>query len=344
MWIFPKRAIIKRHGIILMNKYPLVSIIIPAYNSEKYLCETIQSATNQTWPHKEIIVIDDGSTDGTMEIAKKLENQIIKVFHQKNRGASAARNNGINRASGDYIQFLDSDDLLSPDKIERQLSVLYNQIDKVAVCRTIHFFDNNSRLDSYPSLYEEKFIYTTDDPINFMIRLWGGYDFNASMIQPNAWLTPADLIKNTGGWNENLTLDDDGEFFARIILNSKGILKSEGVNYYRKYPSSTKNLSAQKNRTGLKSSLLSALLKKEYLFERSHSEHAKKAIFKQLTELSVQCYINQPELYNIIKQELKKLPKYKYNLVIGGPLLNTLSRIIGWQFAKRIQYWSSKIL
>src|SRR5580698_4662849 len=96
---------------------PLVSIIIPSYNSENHLAETIKSALSQTWVNKEIIIIDDGSTDSSVQIAKGFESN-VKVLVQKNKGASAARNAGLKEAKGDYIQFLDSDDLLSPDKIE----------------------------------------------------------------------------------------------------------------------------------------------------------------------------------------------------------------------------------
>ena len=241
---------------------PLVSILIPVYNDEKYLAQAIESALNQTWPSKEIIVVDDGSTDQSLFIAKGYEYLGIKVISQSNKGASFARNRGLKDASGFYIQFLDSDDQLSFDKIENQVKALNNAPDKVAVCSTIYFSNDLAKAGLLPPAYEENFIYTTDDPVSFIIRLWGGLDFNASMIQPNAWLTPRNLINRVGGWNEKLSLDDDGEFFARIVLNSKGIVKCEGLNYYRKYSGQTTNLSSHKNKEALESSLASVLLKK----------------------------------------------------------------------------------
>lgn len=320
-----------------MDKLPFVSIIIPAYNSEKYLSATIQSALDQTWPLVEIIVIDDGSTDQSLVIAKAFESEKVKVFHQDNKGASAARNFGLSIAKGDYIQFLDSDDLLSSDKIENQVKALTNNVNRVAVCSTTYFFDDDSRFNLKPPANEEKFIYTTDDPVNFLIRLWGGYDFNASMIQPNAWLTPRNLIEITGGWNTKLTLDDDGEFFARIILASKGIIKTGGTNYYRKYRSLFNNLSAQINNNELESSFLSSILKKKYLFEKCQNLFAKRAIFRLLTELSVICYLNEPAIYNKITKELKQLPRYRYNIVIGGPKISFLAKLIGWKLAKKFK-------
>ena len=99
---------------------PLVSILIPAYNSEKWIADSIRSAVAQTWQPKEIIVVDDGSKDQTLSIAKQFESDSVRVFSQKNQGAAAARNNAFSMSHGDYIQWLDADDLLAPDKIARQ--------------------------------------------------------------------------------------------------------------------------------------------------------------------------------------------------------------------------------
>jgi len=329
-----------------MNNFPLVSIIIPVYNSERYLSKAIESALAQTWPNKEIIIVDDKSTDNSLELINSFENKIVKISRQENGGASAARNDGLTAAKGDYIQFLDSDDILSADKVEMQVKSLNNTTDKIAVCSTVHFFDESSRLSLQPSFYEEKFIYTTNDPVEFVIRLWGGHDFNASMVQPNAWLTPRTLIEQSGYWNEKLSRDDDGEFFARIILNSKGIIKSEGLNYYRKYSNHIlkNNLSSKKDKKSLESLLMSTLLKREHLFNKNQSEYAHKSIHKLFTELSITCYINEPELYQKVKLELNKLPRYRYRVIIGGSVINFISNLIGWKAAKKIQQIYSKYI
>jgi glycosyltransferase involved in cell wall biosynthesis len=104
----------------------LVSILIPAYNSEKWIGDTIQSAINQTWTRKEIIIVDDGSLDNTLKIAREYESKNIKVLSQENRGAASARNKAYSLAQGDYIQWLDSDDLLAQNKISEQMKVVKN--------------------------------------------------------------------------------------------------------------------------------------------------------------------------------------------------------------------------
>ena len=103
---------------------PLVSILIPAYNSEEWIADTIQSAIAQTWQRKEIIVVDDGSSDRTAEVARRFASKEVSVVSTENQGAAAARNHALQLSQGDYIQWLDADDLLAPDKIERQLAAL----------------------------------------------------------------------------------------------------------------------------------------------------------------------------------------------------------------------------
>src|SRR5258708_5132388 len=103
---------------------PLVSILTPAYNAERWIASTIQSAIGQTWTRKEIIIVDDGSTDRTAELARQFASKEVKVVSTPNQGAAAARNHALQLSQGDFVQWLDADDLLSPDKIERQLGAL----------------------------------------------------------------------------------------------------------------------------------------------------------------------------------------------------------------------------
>src|SRR4051794_36165281 len=103
---------------------PLVSILIPAYNAEKWIGETVRSAILQTWARKEIIIVDDGSTDRTLQVARQFASDEVLVFTQANQGAAAARNTAFALSKGDYIQWLDADDLLSPDKIARQMALV----------------------------------------------------------------------------------------------------------------------------------------------------------------------------------------------------------------------------
>jgi len=101
---------------------PLVSILITAYNAEKTIGYTLESALRQTWQRKEIIVVDDGSTDRTAEVVRQFKE--VRLVSTENRGLSGAQNHAFPLSQGDYIQYLDADDLLAPDKLERQLAAL----------------------------------------------------------------------------------------------------------------------------------------------------------------------------------------------------------------------------
>ncbi len=105
-----------------------ISVIIPCYNVETYIEEGLQSVLNQTHPAREIICIDDGSTDNTIKIIRNLQekfpNKIFLYLNEKNRGATYTRNRGLAIAKGDFIQFFDADDILLPDKFEHQIKII----------------------------------------------------------------------------------------------------------------------------------------------------------------------------------------------------------------------------
>src|SRR5262249_43048990 len=101
---------------------PLVSILIPAYNAQDWIADTIRSAIAQTWTKKEIIVVVDGSTDETLRIAQRFASKTVAVVSQPNQGAAAARNKAFSICQGNFIQWLDADDLLSPNKISSQMA------------------------------------------------------------------------------------------------------------------------------------------------------------------------------------------------------------------------------
>jgi glycosyltransferase involved in cell wall biosynthesis len=103
---------------------PLISVIMPVYNGEKTIRETIESVFNQTFPDWELIVINDGSQDATLEILNSIQDPRLRVFSYPNAGQATSRNRGISQACGEYISFIDADDLWTPDKLEAQLQVL----------------------------------------------------------------------------------------------------------------------------------------------------------------------------------------------------------------------------
>jgi glycosyltransferase involved in cell wall biosynthesis len=104
---------------------PKVSVIIPNYNYSQYICEAVESVLLQTYPNVEIIIVDDGSKDNSLEVLEKFGDK-IKILAQQNAGVSVARNNGVANSNGEFIAFLDADDIWLPEKIERQISLFLN--------------------------------------------------------------------------------------------------------------------------------------------------------------------------------------------------------------------------
>jgi glycosyltransferase involved in cell wall biosynthesis len=206
---------------------PLVSILIPAYNAEAWLADTVRSALAQTWPRTEIIVVDDGSKDGTLAVAKTFSSDRVKVVTQPNQGAAAARNQAFSLAQGDYIQWLDADDLLSPDKIAKQMDVA----EKCADRRTLfssgwgHFICRPRKAKFAPSLLWENL-----SPLEWLLRKWE----NNLHMQTATWLVSRELTQRAGPWDARLLGDDDGEYFFRVIQASAAIrFVPEGRVYYR---------------------------------------------------------------------------------------------------------------
>lgn len=206
---------------------PLVSILIPAYNAAPLLAATVKSALAQTWPRKEIIIVDDGSKDSTLTAAKQFESAEVKVVTQANQGAAATRNNAFALAQGDYIQWLDADDLLSPDKVALQMAAAEVAADpRVLFSSGWAYF----RLRPQKAKFEPTLLWENLTPLEWLLRKWE----NNLHMQTATWLTSRELAVAAGPWNTKLLSDDDGEYFFRVVQASNGIrfIPSAKV-YYR---------------------------------------------------------------------------------------------------------------
>lgn len=324
-------------------KTPLISIIIPVYNGEKYLESTLRSAIGQTWQNTEILIIDDGSTDRSLAIAEGFTDKRIKIFHEQNSGSAVARNKGITESTGEYIQFLDADDLLSPNKIERQLNFLLAHPGYIAVCSTVHFFDGQDPFGGLPTRYESSFLFTTDDTPGFLCNLYGSNNNRASMIQTNAWLTAKDTIKKAGPWAEFYSPDDDGEFFCRAVLASAGVIYTDGCfNYYRKFRSSHLNLASAKTQKAIEGKFRSFLLKKEHLLNATNNIDARNAIIVLAMNLASEAYTIDRKISRNLLHIVKKLGGTSYAPVIGGRQIEFIKRVFGWKMARSIQKFKQR--
>ncbi len=195
---------------------PLVSILVPAYNAQLWIDETLQSAISQTWDRKEIIVVDDGSKDDTLAIARQFESSGVRVVTQKNQGAAAARNKAFSLSQGDFIQWLDADDLLASDKITKQLEAWSESPSKSTLLSGSwgRFMYRRDRAKFVPTA-----LWDNLSKVEWLTRKM---EQNVYM-QTASWLVSRELTEAAGPWDTRLLGDDDGEYFCRVLLASDGV-------------------------------------------------------------------------------------------------------------------------
>ena len=194
---------------------PLVSILIPAFNAARWLSASVESALAQTWSRTEIIIVDDGSTDATAVVARGYASPRVSIIVQPHQGASAARNSALARAQGDYIQWLDADDLLGPEKIARQLTAdPAGQSQRTLLsCRWGSFFYRSHKTRFVPTD-----LWVDLSPLEWLLRKIG-----RNLYMPiHSWLISRPLTEAAGPWDARLSVDDDGEYVSRLLLVSEG--------------------------------------------------------------------------------------------------------------------------
>ena len=253
-----------------MNSKPLVSILIPAFNAERWVAATIRSALAQSWPHKEIIVVDDGSKDNTLWVARRFEAAGVKVVSKANEGAAATRNAAYAMSRGDYIQWLDADDLLSPNKIEVQLAALKDDDNARVLLSSpwAYFAYRPERARFVPNALWNDLM-----PVEWLLRKMGE---NLHM-QTATWLTSRSLAEAAGPWDTRMLSDDDGEYYCRVLLASRGVrFVPEGKVFYRSVPSSRLSFVGTSDKK-MDALLLSMKLHIEYLRSLETSARVEKA-------------------------------------------------------------------
>jgi glycosyltransferase involved in cell wall biosynthesis len=259
-----------------MSCVPLVSILIPAYNAERTLSATIESAFAQTWPHKEIIVVDDGSTDATAAVARQYEAECcVRVLSQANRGASAARNAAFSLARGDFIQWLDADDILDTQKIALQMQVGNPAHDPwvllTSAWGTFYHCKTRARFVA-DDLWEERL-----EPVEWLLRkfrknLW---------MNPAVWLVGRPLAEAAGPWDERLVRDNDGEYLTRLVAKSRGVRFVRPARAYYRI-GDLGSLSNRDSRAAMESRVLSVRLCTDHLLGIEDSEGTRKAALEFL--------------------------------------------------------------
>ncbi len=187
--------------------HPIVSVVIPTYNRKKIISRAIESVLNQTYKNYEIIIVDDGSSDGTAEYIKELYNNKINLIPQKNQGASSARNTGVAHAKGKYIAFLDSDDEWVQSKLEIQMAFLDKNPEVTLLCGRTYRADNINKVNSYLTERIIGDLFTTL--------------YTHSFVSTPTVIVKRDILDQVGGFDLNYKSAEDFDLWLKITKNFK---------------------------------------------------------------------------------------------------------------------------
>ncbi len=310
---------------------PLVSILVPAYNAAPWIGETLASALAQTHPRCEIVVVDDGSRDETFARAREIAARHpgrIQVVSQANSGAASARNHALRLARGDFVQYLDADDLLSPRKIERQLARLSAApAGALATCRWGRF-----ETDPAAARFVDADVFSDFTPVDWLLL----HVAECRMMHPAAWLCPRAVIDTAGPWDERLSLNDDGEYFARVVLASSGLVftpAADSASYYRSGLGGS--LSRRRSSAALVSLSRSIELVASHLSAREDSPRVRAALATYWQRLAYELYPDAPRESRRAEAEAVRLGGSALEAPMGGRL-RLVSRITGWRLAYRL--------
>lgn len=203
---------------------PLVSVVTPCYNAADFIGETIESVRAQTYGAIEHIVVDDASTDLSWEAIGRYSGVVEAVRMERNGGGSRARNAGAVLARGEFIMFLDADDVLRPDAIECLVEAALENPGSLVYCpwRRLRLFAGEWR--------RVKPEVPLPDPAADPLRGW----LNAIWVPPCAVLWPRSLYERTGGWDEAITFNDDADLMMRTLAEGVPFVRAAGGEaYYR---------------------------------------------------------------------------------------------------------------
>jgi glycosyltransferase involved in cell wall biosynthesis len=200
---------------------PTISVIVPAYNAEKTILETITSVQQQTFSDFELIVINDGSTDRTLELLNTVNDSRLKVLSYPNGGVSIARNRGISHATGEFIAVLDADDLWSTDKLELQLAAL-QQHPEAGVAYSWAYYMDEQGTSSQPS-----------EPVYFQGNVYAQLLVNDFVVSCSNCLIRRKAVESVGDFDKEVAGAADWDYWLRLALNWPFVVVPKHQVYYR---------------------------------------------------------------------------------------------------------------
>lgn len=296
-----------------------VSIIIPVYNAQDYITETIQSCLNQTIKPAEIVLVNDGSSDNSLDIITKLSEKhpIIKVYTQENAGPSITRNRAVEYATQEWVCFLDSDDILHPQRIE--IASSFTKDCDAIICEFSRFMDNETL--SFPS-YDISTVNSLSLKESTNAVLKYGYGLPRMLMKRDVYL-------KVGGLDKTLVNNEDHELHFRMLTKGVKFKKIDTPLYFYRQHNSTSRLSNQTKKFGFIFKALDKMLSQVDDLPKELQKDAKLHLGDRYMRnaLDVIRSKSKEDVTHYIKLAKKLNPS---PTPYGKPLLNTISRILGY--------------
>ena len=288
-----------------MENQPLVSVIIPVYNVEAYLCECIDSVINQTYKNFEIILVDDGSTDSSGKICDDYaeKDERVRIIHKENSGPSKTRNVGLECAKGKYIYFLDSDDYIELNALE----LLVNTAESDGA--DLVFFDAHSFSDDGAQIkqgYVVKGTYESKPGYEILTDLHKNKDYHCSVVL--LFISRNLLNNNNIRFLESAYCSEDMLFTYKVFCSSLKASQCKNTLYHRRYRSGS-IVTSGKSKRHFRS------CRDVYEEIRDFSERIGKTGDYMATEYTVRCAFNALDTYTKISKEEQALCKEEYKLL-----------------------------
>ena len=311
---------------------PRVSVLIPCFNAETHIGETLELVFRQTWPEIEVIVVNDGSSDESAQVVRSFSRSLVRVIEQGNRGQTAALNVCLKHSNGDFVQYLDADDLIEPDKIERQVVRLLGHPRCIASAEWGRFYRSSgeTRFDPEP-------VWRDLDPLEWLVLSRAD---GLGMMLPALWLVPIGLVRTVGPWVEDLTLNNDAEYFTRVLLAAERVLFCAGARcHYRSgLPGS---LSKRKSTTAWISQFRVLELCELRVRAREDSERVRRGFALSWQHLAHASYPYEPDLAERALTRACALHPVRIRPG-GGNAFKIVSRLVGWRAARQLQVASGR--
>ncbi len=300
----------------------MISILIPLYNAENYIADTIDRCLKQTYKDIEIVVVDDHSTDSSLSIARKYQGDRVRVLENPGKGGNAARNHAFRMSKGEYVKFLDADDYCAPTMLERQLARLQKDgtENSVAFSPVRMLYEDGHWLNPPRSID-----YDHEPGIELLLDIWRGKGWHC----PHCHLMHRSLVEKADLWDERVIKNQDGEFFARIYnAADKALAVPEEYAVWRQFDS---GVHAVMNIAAVKSALYTKLSIAKLILAYQNTDETKAMVGRSMGFF---VYDNWPQSKELLSDvaticcELRVKMEFPQRTV-----LKILSSLFGWKQA-----------